>query len=159
MLRALNSFSFVWGSTDFTTCKSLRLHTHTLQFSSALQLLLLLISFGFIQIQPSHSKSHTAFRLSFTALRAHALFVSSRRSAALRYDLAVSCFLLTVLRHTEIRCSTTLCRFFSPSRGIQPTDTLFALHLSSTLACFFGFLLLLLYLNSNRSTLGCRARH
>lgn len=121
----LNSFSFVWIE---------RFHneqipsTHYLFFS-------VFFLFSSSTIAPSDQfwfHSNPAFtllpnsvrRLSFTRLcsRSLAFTVSSHR--ALRYDLAVSCFLLTVLRHKMLLLrlpsdgSTTLCvrRFFSPPR-------------------------------------------
>lgn len=96
-------------------------------------------------------------RLSFTRLcsRSLAFTVSSHR--ALRYDLAVSCFLLTVLRHKMLLLrlpsdgSTTLCvrRFFSPPRYPTTHDVRSLLVVVFALAFDFFSFMLLLYLNSS----------
>lgn len=144
---ALNSFSFVWPVRFHNEQIPSTLLTQYLCFSfsltSALQLLLLLINFGFIQIQPSHSNpQYFVFPLACCVLcsRSLAFTVSSHR--ALRYDLAVSCFLLTVLRHKIRWCycclltAQPLCVGSSRLRGIHHTFhtfALFSLHLLPTL--------------------------
>lgn len=170
---ALNSFSFVWlGAADFTTSKSLRNPTllrpsRTSLTICASEFFFLLphhyyslpINFGFIQIQwPNDDTSNftlQSFRLCFTLLRAaRALlrFFSPHRTA-LRYDLAVSCFLLTVLRHKICCCCGCLLTnhftsrvFFSPPHGVShvrsrfahlPRPRPFSVTLSSVLTCFF----------------------
>lgn len=131
---ALNSFSFVWlGAADFTTSKSLRNPTLLRPSRTSLTICAsefcffphhyysLPINFGFIQIQWPND----TFTFNFTlrpqlcssllhfCVALLALFSVSSHRTALRYDLAVSCFLLTVLRHKICCCGCLLTNHFT----------------------------------------------
>lgn len=122
---ALNSFSFVWLpiSQRANPCET---PVHSLYVSSVFFSPTTIPSdqFWFHSVPnddtliASPLLTHVASS-SFLACALHALLPShdsSHRSTALRYDLAVSCFLLTVLRH-KICCSDTFsgARFLAMS--------------------------------------------
>lgn len=101
---------------------------------------------------------HTHAASSFLACALHALLPShgsSHRSTSLRYDLAVSCFLLTVLRHKMLGCLDEHLLGCSVLRDVRAFHT-FAVHF---LCYTFILTFLRFWLLGSRHCVVSRSRH